>query len=386
MKYRFLCILITTILVLGLISTVIGSSFGQTDRAISFITDALQLDLAMYQTSESHWGSLTAGGWMDVSRYGLTLATTNLSVTCGDIHASEGLLYIGLKSEGESSEIPRCMQPSLSDLDRVRDFLERYRDWTHNATLNLVMDLLIQVDPLKNMTVTQGDWTLTVESSPYYSTWYWQYTVNSSTYRGLGITILDKYVFFRDDRLARLPPQDPPPLISSSACSIPLSVSYPDPDSSGVRRNTSIGLFAPRPVGLLELYLNPNVKIANFSKEMVLYSAEYTVHFTEFLQPLTTYTATIIYGQTIPPSIHHAPICIKSWSFTTGNFPNPSPTPTPTESPTSTATPTSTPSPTPETSTNEGFSLPMEVIIGIAVVIIIIIGIVAFKLRNRRKI
>ena len=60
-KRQFLLAMIVLLLVLLLIPQFIVSSAGQSDRAISFITDALHLDMTTYQTSESHWGVLTVG-------------------------------------------------------------------------------------------------------------------------------------------------------------------------------------------------------------------------------------------------------------------------------------------------------------------------------------
>ncbi len=313
---------LTLVLALPLAQAPIAHS-SQSDRTLSFVTDALQLDMAKYAiTDEGHDAVNTLKGfWMNGSYYSLESGENKIDVSCRYRESGEGIWYITIKAVQATTGLPLCIQPSANVLDRAEDFLERYQEWTGNSSLKEVINTLNNIDATENMTTTLGSWKLTVTSNPYFTSFYWQFTLNRTEYRGLGITFLDKYVFFRDDRNLPLISQSPPDPFGSSLSLVFLGIDYPDPNSTNVPLTTDLILETSRPAGIIELYLNHEAKIADVTSEMVpVASGRYTFNLAEPLQPYTTYTATVIYGQAIPPDFDSSPIDTESWNFTTGDF------------------------------------------------------------------
>jgi hypothetical protein len=272
-------------------------------------------------TNEGHDSIYAIQGFIiNGSYYSLSSNENKLDISCRYTASGEGLWYITISTSKVTNSLPLCIQPSVNVLDRAKDFLERYQEWTGNSSLEEVINMLNTVDVTENTTITLGNWKLTVTSGTYFTSFYWQYTFNQTDYRGLGITFLGKYVFFRDDRNLPIVSQSAPEPFGSSQSLYLVFIDYPERDSINVPRTTDIILETARPAGIIEVYLNHEAKIANVTLESVPPAGgKYTFHLAEPLQPNTTYTATVIYGQAIPPDLDSSPINIESWSFTTGN-------------------------------------------------------------------
>jgi hypothetical protein len=356
----------------------------QSEKPLSFVTDGLKFAASNYSISEnSKWAYATYvnGTYtiMNVTGFDISSEDSSLSVACVYPSSGEGLWFITLITETASAKLPLCMQTGAKDIDRARDFLKRYQNWTGNSSLQVVKNMLDSVDASKNTTISTNNITLTVASSPFFTSYYWEYTINGTDYRGLGITIAGKYVFFRDDRNLPFLPQKPPETIFTSYYPS-LEIVYPDENSTNIPLNTNITLFATRSVGIMQLYLTPEAKIANFTSEPIQYSEQYTYRLAERLQPNTTYTATMLYGQATPADLDSAPMSIKSWSFATGNSidtSQPSTTSSDQTQNTSPSTETSTPSPFP--------TIIIYVLAVIAVVATIAVAAFVLKKRNQSK-
>jgi hypothetical protein len=296
----------------------------QSEKPLSFVTDGLKFAASEYSISGgSEWAYASYINdtfiVMNGTSFAINSEDSNLFVTCVYPSSGEGLWFITLSTDTTSAKLPLCAQTSAKNIDRTRDFLERYQNWTGNSSLTVLKNMLDSVDASKNTTISTNNITLTIASSPYFTSFYWEYTIKGMDYRGLGITIAEKYVFFRDDRNLPFLPQKPPETIFNSYYPSGLGIISPDENSTNVPLNTNITLFTTRPVGMMELYLNPEAKIANLTSETVQYSGRYTYRLAEPLQPNTKYTATVLYGQATPPDFDSAPMSMKSWSFTTGD-------------------------------------------------------------------
>lgn len=187
-------------------------SFAQSDRPLSFVNDAMQLDMTRYATTENHWSYATedVASTIDVVSYSLVSEDTKIRVGCEYTYLGEGLWFVTINVGGDTTSLPLCLQPSANIFDRSKDLLERYQEWTGNSSLKEIIDTLDAVDVTRNSTLLLGDLELTVASSAYFTSFYWEYKINGIEYRGLGITFYEKYVFFRDDRNLSLPPRAPP--------------------------------------------------------------------------------------------------------------------------------------------------------------------------------
>lgn len=145
-------------------------------------------------------------------------------------------------------------------------------------------------------------------------------------------------MFFRDDHNLPFLPSEPPATIFTSFSPYGLSIDFPDSNATNVPLNTNFTMMTTRPAGIVALSLSPETKIANLTKETRQWSGYYTFQLAELLQPNTTYTATVLYGQSIPADFDSAPLSIETWSFTTGESiltqsPSTSPTVSPTTEP-----------------------------------------------------
>lgn len=163
----------------------------------------------------------------------------------------------------------------------------------------------------------------------------------------------------------------------------------PTPNSTNIPLNTTISISFGRPPSICNLSITPNASIKERIFKAEGYGGTYLFYFSnEQLQPQTTYTVTITYGQETAPE-GFKPTTKRTWQFTTGtSTTNPSPTPNSTKSPAAAnlQTPALEPIPTPN-NTQENFT-PIVIIIGIMVVIVAFAGALIYsrKLSNRKRI
>ena len=126
---------------------------------------------------------------------------------------------------------------------------------------------------------------------------------------------------------------------------------FPKKDASDVPVTAAIAVSFTRRPSVVDLTLEPEVQIASVEREKVsVASARYTFVLANLLEPATTYTATLTFGQeTAPPGF--AATQTVSWRFTTEAQIEPTATPTrpplTKTGPKPTNTPTRGPTPTP---------------------------------------
>ncbi len=113
----------------------------------------------------------------------------------------------------------------------------------------------------------------------------------------------------------------------------------PTPNSTNVPLNTTISLYFTRPPSICDLNITPNVPIKERIFENDGFSGTYVFYLAEQLQPQTTYTVTITYGQETAPE-GFKPTTNRTWLFTTEITPILSPSPTPDNIQAEDATPT----------------------------------------------
>ena len=131
----------------------------QANKPLSFITDALALNEPRYSISggsESAYASYIneTNVIMNSTGYRITSENSNLSISCDYPSNGDGLWFVTLTIDRASTELPLCIQPSANVVDRARDFLTKYQNWTGNSSLTEVTSMLDNVDATKNMTVT----------------------------------------------------------------------------------------------------------------------------------------------------------------------------------------------------------------------------------------
>ena len=92
----------------------------------------------------------------------------------------------------------------------------------------------------------------------------------------------------------------------------------PEPGAEGVPITTGISIVFVRPPGILELQMEPAVETGRVDREVYgFYSDKATFYPARPLQPETTYTVTVTYGQEqVQPG--YCRTSTTTWQFTTG--------------------------------------------------------------------
>lgn len=320
------------------------------DRTYLFVTQALQLHVESggngggYAVVES--GS--ANKWVTEWSYRCFSEDAHATVLAEYMAQGEGLYFVTINTTQSSENLPLCLQPSARALDRAKDFLTRYKNWVQDANLTNIIGTLDTAEADQNCSVVVGDLNLTITSNRYATVFYWGYTTNGTYNRGLGITFVGNYTFFRDDRNLLLPAREPPANIFNSAS--PYISTLKETEPLATRSvNESFSFMTPRPAAIMELYLDPEANISAAVKEVRQFSGYFTFNLQEPLQPNTVYTATLLCGQSAPPNIDMAPLVLLSWQFITENATQTTQVPSQTQ--TSSQHPTTTSEQTPNTTT-----------------------------------
>ncbi len=177
------------------------------------------------------------------------------------------------------------------------------------------------------------------------------------------------------------PTQSPPP----SPIELPYVVVtfIPTPNSTNIPLNTTIAVSFARPPSICNLSITPNVTIT----EKILsekYGGYDTIYFLiDQLEPQTTYTVTVTYGQETAPE-GYKPTTNRTWQFTTGTSINPPLSPSPIISPSPTQQPTLEPSSNPNVSQENLISV--AVIVGAVIAVAAALGLLFYSVkRSGRK-
>ena len=169
------------------------------NKALSFITDVIQLDMTKYNATPEGYSidypPKLPGIAQEVVTYNLESKESKIEVTCIFM---DNNLYCCLISVEKGSSL--YVQPSANVLEMARELLQRYQKWTGTFDLKGMIDLLDTVDATKNMTATLGNVKLEVFNNAFSSVFEWKYTFNGADYTGIGMTFEEDTIIFWDDR------------------------------------------------------------------------------------------------------------------------------------------------------------------------------------------
>jgi hypothetical protein len=315
----FLLVICALSVVVSFPNRAVSAETEQTERSASFVTEALGFNSSQFTASNMGGRAGIDGDRMNIVGYIINSEAGSLNVACEYPTKGQGMWYVALTINRTTNQLPVYVQLSANVAERARDFLMRYLDWSCNPSLNDATSMLDRATISRNMTVTGKGLIMTVDSNPYFVSFYWEQIVNGSEYRGIGITFAGKYVFFRDDRSIFLEPKEPPASIFTSVSPYISGYSVPETRITDFPLDKNFTFMTPRPAPIFELHLSPEAQILGPVREIRQFSGYYTFMLAEPLKPNTTYVETILVGQSIPPDFDSAPISIASWSFTTGN-------------------------------------------------------------------
>ena len=181
-------------------STVFSAEVSAQTKALSFITDAFQLDMSKYNAALEGYSidypSQLYGAPREYVTYNLRESQSNLTVIC--TFENKSLTHCSLYvNEGQAAYI----KTPANTIEKARDILKGYQHWTGDPNSEKMMALLKEVDGTKTATTTTGDVTLKVVfTSPTEIGYYWLYTINGVEYTGVGIGFQGKDVYFFDSR------------------------------------------------------------------------------------------------------------------------------------------------------------------------------------------
>ena len=114
--------------------------------------------------------------------------------------------------------------------------------------------------------------------------------------------------------------EPPSPTPDQSLTPLPFAAydRLPEQGAENVPIATTISITFSRPPSIVELEMEPRAEIGDITKEIVgVASGRFTFHLAEPLQPNTTYTVTITYGQKEAPE-GFRPMSTTTWQFATG--------------------------------------------------------------------
>lgn len=92
---------------------------------------------------------------------------------------------------------------------------------------------------------------------------------------------------------------------------------FPEPSSTEIPLDTNISITFGRPPSIVNMSISPEVPIENRTFESIFVSGgRYTFHLAKLLEPSTTYSVTVLFGQQSAPE-GIAPTSTRTWNFTT---------------------------------------------------------------------
>jgi DNA-binding transcriptional ArsR family regulator len=147
-----------------------------TDKAISFIQDVVQVDLSKYQvallSNDVEFRSDLGGVVEEISRYSLANNEDRIDIV---LRFRDQLLSRYQIAVFEGS--PSYSEPQPLDLvDAAANLLERYRLYGNASYLNQMSELLGLVAEVKNIEITEGNMKLKISTSADETEFFWLYT------------------------------------------------------------------------------------------------------------------------------------------------------------------------------------------------------------------
>jgi nitrous oxidase accessory protein len=91
---------------------------------------------------------------------------------------------------------------------------------------------------------------------------------------------------------------------------------FPEPDSIDISLDTNISISISRPPQIVNMSISPEVEVKERIDEVIDFNGRYTFILSKLLEPNTTYSVTMVFGDKSAPE-GFAPTSTKTWNFTT---------------------------------------------------------------------
>lgn len=188
---------------LGTLSAAYSATPTTQEKALSFISNVLPLDMTKYTSTLTQYGLTppSAEGYptTEIVDYTLESNGSKLIASCSfSDKVFTGCLLI-VQSGSILSE-----RPSDNLIDSARGFLEKYQNYTGDDLTDMI-NALSNADATKNMTTTSGNVKLKILSQKIDpetvdTIFRWIYTVNGAGYTAIGVTFRNgDFYALRDD-------------------------------------------------------------------------------------------------------------------------------------------------------------------------------------------
>jgi hypothetical protein len=198
-KLQIISIVMTIASLLAVIPAVHSIEIDSSEKALSFMTDVVQLDMSKYTATLKGYSadnpSKIDGVTQEELTYVLEAQDSTITVSC--TFTNNALRYY-LQTTTKGS--PLYTQKSTNVLDEAKNILERYQLWTGDSSITGMADILGMVDKTKDDTVIVGNVKLEVFWYGEYASFYWRHSVNGADYSAMGFAFDKDKFAFGDDR------------------------------------------------------------------------------------------------------------------------------------------------------------------------------------------
>ena len=197
-------LLVALIGLLGTVSAAQSATPTSREKALSFVSNVLPLDMTKYTSTLTQYGLTPpyAEGEPTIEIVDYTLESTGSKLIASCSFSDKvftGCLLI-LQSGSILSD-----RPTDNLIDSARGFLEKYQTYTGDDLTEMI-NTLSNADATKNMTTTSGNiklkiLTQTIDPETVDTIFRWTYTVNGADYTAIGVTFRNgDFYALRDDR------------------------------------------------------------------------------------------------------------------------------------------------------------------------------------------
>jgi len=187
----------TSVLVQGSSENTINSN--ASDKALSFITNVIQLDMTKYSATIKGHSVDYPDKLFGIAQEGLTYVLeseeSKLDVFC---RFTNGTLTYCLVTADMG--LPLYAKQSDNLLDEASNLLDRYQSWTNDSSLKLMNETLQNVNIHEDITTTSDNMMLEVFWYGDFPSFYWKSKFNNVTYSTMGFAFNEEKFAFGDDR------------------------------------------------------------------------------------------------------------------------------------------------------------------------------------------
>lgn len=197
-KIKNLGILTLVILVLPLLiqTTNAQPETSISDKALTFITDVLQLDEEHYNSSLIRYNKSPASPTVTEEQITYNLQNDDTTITASCIFKNK-LLFSCMVSVPKSGSLIYTQQPDNA-LALIKGIMDRYQAFIRDSSVTEMANILHTVETAANATLQKEDIKLEIINSQNGISFYWKHIYNGVEYNELNIVSMQNRLIFAD--------------------------------------------------------------------------------------------------------------------------------------------------------------------------------------------